>query len=191
MSGRLALIGAPSSAGAYAPGQERTPGALRDAGLPARWMRRAGPSTTAATCRLPLDPGPGGPARGQRRRRVAARWRPTSPAVSPRSATGRSARWCSAATHGRDRLGGRLVGRGRVGLVYVDLHADLNVPGSTGDGTLNWMGLAHLLAVDGARRVLADVGLRTPLLTGADGALPASTPIRQRRSSWRRSPTTG
>ena len=33
MSNRLALIGAPSSAGAYSPGQEKAPVALRAAGL--------------------------------------------------------------------------------------------------------------------------------------------------------------
>src|SRR5688572_4417013 len=32
-SSRLSIIGAPSSAGAYAPGQERAPAALREAGL--------------------------------------------------------------------------------------------------------------------------------------------------------------
>ena len=33
MTNRLAIIGAPSSAGAYAPGQEKTPAALRAIGL--------------------------------------------------------------------------------------------------------------------------------------------------------------
>src|SRR5687768_11165158 len=33
MSNRLVIIGAPSSAGAYAPGQEKAPAALRAAGL--------------------------------------------------------------------------------------------------------------------------------------------------------------
>jgi arginase family enzyme len=33
MTGPLIIIGAPSSAGAYAPGQEKAPGALRAAGL--------------------------------------------------------------------------------------------------------------------------------------------------------------
>lgn len=36
MARRLALIGAPTSAGAYAPGQEKAPAALRAAGLIAR-----------------------------------------------------------------------------------------------------------------------------------------------------------
>ena len=31
--GQLTIVGAPSSAGAYSPGQERAPSALRDAGL--------------------------------------------------------------------------------------------------------------------------------------------------------------
>jgi arginase len=37
----VALIGAPSSMGAHAPGQERAPRALRDAGVVER-LRRAG-----------------------------------------------------------------------------------------------------------------------------------------------------
>jgi len=38
---------------------------------------------------------------------------------------------------------------GRVGLVYFDLHSDLNIPSSTTDGALDWMALAHMLAVEG------------------------------------------
>lgn len=34
MSDRLSIVGAPSSAGAYAPGQEQAPGALRAIGFP-------------------------------------------------------------------------------------------------------------------------------------------------------------
>ncbi|HWH95826.1 MAG TPA: arginase family protein, partial [Baekduia sp.] len=64
-----------------------------------------------------------------------------------------------------------LADRGRVGLIYFDLHADLNVPDATSDGTLDWMGVAHLLALDGTRPQLRDVGVRTPLLAGADVAL--------------------
>jgi arginase len=37
----------------------------------------------------------------------------------------------------------------RLGVVYVDRHADLNVPGSTLDGALGWMGIAHMLNIDG------------------------------------------
>jgi arginase len=29
----------------------------------------------------------------------------------------------------------------------IDLHADLNTPASAGDGALDWMALAHMLAI--------------------------------------------
>ena len=35
-------------------------------------------------------------------------------------------------------------------LVYLDLHPDLNTPGSVPDGALDWMGVAHMLDVEGA-----------------------------------------
>ena len=50
------------------------------------------------------------------------------------------------------------------GLVYLDRHADLNVPASTIDGTLDWMGVAHLLDVDGAVDALAGLAERRPML---------------------------
>jgi arginase len=53
---------------------------------------------------------------------------------------------------------------GSVGLLYLDSHADLNVPSSVHEGTLDWMGLAHMLGVDGARGQLVEAGPRAPLL---------------------------
>lgn len=58
-----------------------------------------------------------------------------------------------------------------VGLVYVDAHADLNVPGAVPEAkgefalSLDWMGVAHMLDMDGAYRPLAAIGPRRPLLT--------------------------
>jgi arginase len=52
----------------------------------------------------------------------------------------------------------------RIGLIYLDSHADLNTPESVHEGTLDWMGMAHLLAVDGAEPELVGVGPRVPLL---------------------------
>ena len=52
----------------------------------------------------------------------------------------------------------------RLGLVYVDRHADLNVPGSTVDGALDWMGVAHILDVDGAVDELAALAGKRPML---------------------------
>jgi arginase len=54
---------------------------------------------------------------------------------------------------------------GRVGVIYLDSHADLNVPDSVHEGALDWMGLAHMLGVEGARRELVEVGGLAPLLT--------------------------
>ena len=36
-----------------------------------------------------------------------------------------------------------------LGLIYIDLDTDLNTPESVEDGALDWMGVAHLLGVDG------------------------------------------
>ena len=44
-----------------------------------------------------------------------------------------------------------------VGLVYIDLDADLKVPG-TGEGALDWMGVAHLVDAPGGVDELASLG---------------------------------
>ena len=56
----------------------------------------------------------------------------------------------------------------RGGLVYFDTHADLNVPSSVPEGAMDWMGMAHVLGVDGAEAGLVEVGSRTPLLEPDD-----------------------
>ncbi len=43
------------------------------------------------------------------------------------------------------------VGAGdRIGVIYFDTHADLNVPASVPEGALDWMGMAHMLGEPGA-----------------------------------------
>ena len=34
------------------------------------------------------------------------------------------------------------------GLLYLDMHSDMNTPESTTDGALDWMGVAHLLGLE-------------------------------------------
>lgn len=51
--------------------------------------------------------------------------------------------------------------------MYVDRHADLNVPASPADGALDWMGVAHMLDIDGAVPGLAAIGAQRPML-GSD-----------------------
>jgi arginase len=51
-----------------------------------------------------------------------------------------------------------------IGLVYIDLDTDLNTPESTTDGALDWMGVTHLLGIDGTVPELVGLGPRTPML---------------------------
>jgi arginase len=172
VSERLVVVGAPSSAGAYAPGQERAPRALREAGLAAA-LGAAGWAVEdrgdVAAARWTPDPGDPRAANAEVAGRVAG-----DVAVHVRDAlfdgAGRVVVLGGDCTVGVGSVAG-LADRGRVGLVYLDLHADLNVPESTDDGALDWMGVAHLLGLDGARAPLRDCGPRTPLLAGSDVAL--------------------
>jgi arginase len=53
---------------------------------------------------------------------------------------------------------------GAPGLLYIDRHYDINTPESITDGALDWMGLAHALALPGCLDILADAFGRRPLL---------------------------
>jgi arginase len=61
-------------------------------------------------------------------------------------------------------VAGALRDTASVGLVYIDLDTDLNTPQSTDDGALDWMGVAHMLAIDGTVPELAALGPRVPML---------------------------
>ena len=156
----IAVIGAPVSAGAYAPGQERAPQALRDAGLVEASVRKG---------RDPIDLGD----------IDGFRWRldRSNPRQMNAAAVGRSAAQLAerlapvlAADGAAIVIGGDCtVELGSVaaaksagqsfGLVYIDLDADLNTPASTTDGALDWMGVAHMLGIEGAdRTVIAGLG---------------------------------
>ena len=147
----IAVIGAPSSAGAFAPGPEEAPAALRAAGLTYK-LRQAGADT--------VDYGdvPG------------FRWAPDrdEPLAMNAGAVARVAldvaeRVAAANADGRLALvlgGDCAVGIGtylgvRRGhdepwLLYLDPHPDLNTPQDNTSGSLSWMGNAHLLGRPGA-----------------------------------------
>jgi len=147
------LIGVPSSAGAYAPGQECAPQALRDAGLVRRLEERG--ATVHDRGDMPHQ-----------------RWSPdrSSPRAQNVAGVIRAVELLTeeltAALHDDGRalvLGGdctvgmaavRALGPG-AGLVYLDMHADMNTPASTIDGALDWMGVAHLLRLEGTVPALA------------------------------------
>jgi arginase len=165
MTGSLGVIGVPTSAGAFAPGQERAPAALREAGLIAA-LRDAGVDLH--------DHGD----------RDVWRWRPDrenrraqnlGKVVEIVSETaGRVGQAIDAGevtlvlggdcTVGIGTVAGHVASGERVGLVYFDSHADLNVPDSVREGTLDWMGMAHMLGEEGAARELVEVGGKVPLV---------------------------
>ncbi len=165
MKRRIGVVGVPSSAGAYAPGQEKAPAALRAAGLLT--------SLEAA-----------GVAVADRGDAAVWRWRPDreqpyaqnlAAVVACASDTAERVRAALAAgefalvlggdcTVGLGTVAGHLPESGRLGLVYLDVHGDLNTPDSVPDGALDWMGVAHMLGEAGATPELSGFGPRTPLL---------------------------
>jgi arginase len=169
----LGLVGVPSSMGAFAPGQEKGPAALRDAGLVERLSSR-------------------GVEVNDQRDIALRRWRPDrenrraqnlAAVVEVVCETARKVREACEAGHlplvvGGDctvelgTVAGFLPSDGgveeRLGLLYFDVHPDLNVPASAVEGALDWMGVAHMLGVEGAVEPLSRSGPRFPLLGDED-----------------------
>jgi arginase len=159
------VIEAPTSAGGYAPGQEDGPGALLAAGLvelleatgvavrrggqvsPFRW-RPDPDSPRAANAGAVID----------RAGQVAALVR-SAPVEDTIVVLGGDC------TVGVGTVAGLRHRFERLGIVYIDRHADLNVPGSTVDGALDWMGMAHMLDIDGAIDGLAALAGQRPMLS--------------------------
>jgi arginase len=166
---RLGIIGVPSSAGAFAPGQEKAPRALREAGF-LEGLRAAG--------REVEDHGDGPVRRWLPDRASRTALNPDSVAEVARDTAARVAQALAAdetalvlggdCTVGIGTVAGTVARYERVGLVYFDLHADLNVPGEVLPGALDWMGAAHMLGIEGACEPLTRVGKRQPLLRSED-----------------------
>jgi arginase len=159
------LVEAPTSAGGYAPGQEDGPRALLDAGLAER-LEAVGVAVHRAGGVTPF------------------RWRPdldnpraaNAGVVIDRAGQVAALVQCAPALDTVVVLGGDCtVGVGtvaglqdrvaRLGVVYLDRHADLNVPDSTVDGALDWMGVAHMLDIDGVVDGLAALAGHRPMLS--------------------------
>jgi arginase len=174
------IIGVPTSAGAFAPGQEAAPAALRAAGLVGA-LEDAG---MVVVDRGDREIWRWRPDREDRRAqnlgKVIEIVRETAGRVDEALAAGELAVVLGGdCTVGIGTVAGA-VGwdHGAVGLLYLDSHADLNVPESVHEGALDWMGLAHMLGVPGARKELVEVGARTPLLEPAQVTLVGWSPER-------------
>jgi arginase len=164
----VCLVGAPSSAGAYAPGQEKAPAAFRRHGLIS--------ALEGSGMRL-----------NDRGDTPSVRWRPDS--QRPKAMNLDAVRRTAAAV--ADRVGdaladgevvlvlggdctvelgtvaGALRDEHSVGLIYIDFDVDLNAP-ETSDGALDWTGVAHLLDLPGAETELSGLGPRRPMLAPVD-----------------------
>jgi arginase len=161
----LGVIGVPTSAGAFAPGQEQAPQALRAAGL-LDSLRESGVSVRDHGDRPVWRWRPDREnRRAQNLRTVVEIVRETERRVADAAAAGEATLVLGGdCTVGIGSVAGHLATGDRVGLVYFDTHADLNVPSSVNEGALDWMGLAHMLAEGGAAPELVNVSARAPLL---------------------------
>jgi arginase len=164
LSRPLGVVGVPTSAGAFAPGQEQAPQALREAGL----LEMLG-SRVDVRDHGDRETWRWRPDREHRRAQNVARvveivqdtTRRVSGSISDGEVTLVLGGDC---TVGIGTVAAHVATGERVGLVYFDAHADLNVPESVREGALDWMGMAHMLGEQGAVPELVDVGPRAPLL---------------------------
>jgi arginase len=153
---RPAIIGAPTSLGAFAPGQEQAPRALREAGVASGFddfgdipLRRWGPDRERR--------------RAQNADGVVQAAREVAERVEAAFRAGRTPVVLGGdCTVGVGTVACALAAGERFGLVYFDLHPDLNTPETATTGTLDWMGVAHMLGLPGTVPELAAVARLAP-----------------------------
>ncbi len=163
---RISVVGVPSSAASYAAGQDLAPAALRSAGL----LEELTASGLEVHDDGDLPHQPWSPDRdhplAQNADQATTSVQQLAGRLHPLLARGDITLVlggnCTIALGVVAAL--RRLGAGAPGLLYVDRHYDLNTPQSTTDGALDWMGLAHALALPGCLDTLAGAFGRRPLL---------------------------
>lgn len=170
----LSIIGAPSSAGAYAPGQEKAPAAFRKHGLAgeltrAGWVVRDRGDVGAFRWRSdPQHP------KSMNLDAVCKTARSVADEVAASMADGHSALVLGGdCTVELGTVAGATRDASTVGLVYIDLDVDLNTP-QMSDGALDWTGIAHLLDLPGTESELSGIGGSKPMLRAPNLLLFAS-----------------
>jgi len=167
MTQTLGVLGVPTSAAAFAPGQELAPAALRDAGLLARLSEQGFEVRDHGDREVWRWRPDRGQRRAQNASKVAEIVRETAQRVADAAAAGEVTLVLGGdCTVGIGTVAGHLQAAPaeRVGLLYFDSHADLNVPASVPEGALDWMGMAHMLGEEGTVAEVVEAGPRVPLL---------------------------
>ncbi len=166
MTNKFKLIGAPSSAGAHAPGQEKAPVELRKAGL-INDLTQAG--LNIEDCgdlpghRYTNDPGS---PKARNINTVVDNAKRVMEFVSSTVADGDKyiviGGDCS---NGVGSITGAMRDKSiRSGVIYLDMHGDLNTPETVDSGALDWMGVAHLLGADGTIKAYSELDGYSPVL---------------------------
>jgi arginase len=163
---RISIVGVPSSAASYAAGQDLAPAALRSVGL----LEQLTASGLEVHDDGDLPHQAWSPDRdhplAQNADQATMSVQQLADRLHPLLARGDIALVlggnCTIALGVVAAL--RRLDAGAPGLLYVDRHYDINTPQSTTDGALDWMGLAHALALPGCLDTLTDAFGRRPLL---------------------------
>jgi arginase len=163
---QLAIIGAPSGAGACGVGQEQAPAALRAAGL----IEALGGvgfdvSDLGDSPVVPWRPDRARP-RAQNLEAVLDVVRTTATRVADALREGDRTVLVLGGdcTVGIGTIAGVRATQDDIAIAYFDLHSDLNTPASATDGALDWMALGHMLGIDGAEPTLVAATEKVPLL---------------------------
>jgi arginase len=162
---RLTIIGVPTSAGAYSPGQEKAPDALRRSGL----IKLLEANNVKVTDKNNI---PGFRWKADKENPRAMNMDHVAEvAIALSQKVYESLRAdekilvlggdCSIEL---GSVAGSLQKSENIGLIYIDVDTDLNTPQSTEDGALDWMGVAHLLNIPGCEQKLAAIGKKKPML---------------------------
>jgi arginase len=161
------LIGAPSSAGAHYPGQEKTPSALRAAGLVGR-LTTAGISLadygdlSLVRCRVDRTPD---------QRETVAQVQAFASQLADHIEKVVYSNHLPLVVGGDCTitlgvLAGFIHRRPNLSLLYLDAGMDIGTPATYRLGKLDSMGVAHLVAEPGSAPMLTHIGPRYPLMTG-------------------------
>lgn len=165
MAKKLGFIGAPSSAGAYAPGQELAPEALRGAGF-LELLEEKGVAVEdlgdIEKFRCRADPEN---IRATNIEAVVRASKQTAEKVARANDNGLLAFVCGGdCTLQFGSVSGLLASTRNVGLLYIDLDPDMQTPHSTWEGAPDYMGVAHMLDIPGVVQKFSRSGPREPLL---------------------------